>query len=201
MEKPAPVDHPVHPLIQNRWSPCAFSDRRLDDQTILSLMEAARWAPSSFNDQPWSFLVATREQEAEFAKIVSCLTPVNQAWAPAAGLLAVAVAHLVRERNGDPNHQAFHDIGLTVAFLTFQAASMGLVVHEMGGISRERVSQVFEIPPRFQPVTALAVGYPGDGGRLTGEAGERDSRERTRKPLSSFVFHASWGQSAPVVSG
>src|SRR5918992_2742873 len=106
MTKLHDVAHPVHDLIRRRWSPRAFSDRPVEREKLLSVLEAARWAPSSFNAQPWSFLVATKEDPAEFERMLSCLVPGNQSWAKAGPVLMISVANTHFEHNGKPNRHA-----------------------------------------------------------------------------------------------
>src|SRR5829696_1208912 len=125
--------HPVHDLVRRRWSPRAFSSRAVERETLLSVLEAARWAPSSFNAQPWSFLVATQEDPAGFERMLNCLVPQNQAWAKAAPVLMIAVAKTHFEHNGKPNRHALYDTGQAVAFLTLQATALDLYVHQMAG--------------------------------------------------------------------
>src|SRR5262245_29146922 len=124
----ATTDHPVHELIAARWSPYAFSDRPVARADLLSLFEAARWAASSYNEQPWSYLVATREDPEEFARALSCLVEGNQAWAKAAPVLALACTSLKFARDGRPNAAAIHDLGLASANLVLEATARGLAV-------------------------------------------------------------------------
>src|SRR6476661_8803882 len=120
------VDHPVMDVIRNRWSPAIYSPQSLEPDKLLSILEAARWAPSSFNAQPWSFLVARKEDAEEFAKMLSCLVPGNVAWAQFAPVLMISVARLEFEHNGKPNRHAWHDTGIATGFLMLQATSLGI---------------------------------------------------------------------------
>jgi nitroreductase len=200
MDKSTPVDHPVHELIRARWSPRAFADRPLSPETLCSLFEAARWAPSSFNEQPWSFIVARRDEADEFARLLACLVPTNQAWARHAPVLMISVATLGFARDGRPNRHALHDVGLAAAQLTLQAAALGLAVHQMAGIDRERVRATYGIPDGFEPVAGLAVGYPGEPASLPVQLGQRERAPRERKPLARFVFAGRWGQATGLIS-
>jgi nitroreductase len=134
ISKRAITDHPVHELISQRWSPYGFDSRPVPESVLRSLFEAARWAASSFNEQPWSYIVALREQEEEFARMLSCLTEKNQEWARHAPVLGLSVASLKFARNGNPNRHAFHDVGAATAHLVLEATARDLVVHQMAGI-------------------------------------------------------------------
>src|SRR5437868_11361252 len=162
MEKPAITSAPVHELIRQRWSPRAFADKPLAPETLKSLFEAARWAPSSNNEQPWAYLVATKSDDENFAKMVSVLVEFNAGWAQHAPVLALSVAHLKTEREGRPNRVALHDVGSATAQLTFEANARGLLVHQMAGFDAQKARQVFAIPEDWEPVAAIAIGYPGD---------------------------------------
>jgi nitroreductase len=193
-EKPAPVDYPILDLLQRRWSTRAFADQPLERSIIPTLFEAARWAPSSGNGQPWTFIFVTRDDTAAFEKLASVLVPGN-AWAKNAALLAVSVASLEREP-GKPNKHAWHDVGLASENLVLQAFSMGLAVHMMAGFDAQRTRELYEIPERCDPVAMIAVGYPGDPNALAEELRKKDLSTRQRKPIREFVFANKWGQPA-----
>src|SRR5207244_13476066 len=129
-------------------------------EKLQSLFEAARWAPSSFNEQPWSFIVATKQNLEKHATLLSCLLEKNQQWARLAPVLMVSVAKLKFEKTGKPNRHAFHDVGLAMGNMIVQATAMGLFIHQMAGFSPERVRQTYGVPEDFEPVAAIAVGYP-----------------------------------------
>src|SRR2546425_8759579 len=129
-EKIAVADHEILDLIARRWSPRAFAARPVEPQKLNSLFEAARWAPSCFNEQPWSFLAATIDNAPEHERLASCLVPAN-AWARKAPVLALSVAALDFAQTGKPNRHAYHDVGLAVENLVIQAMSMGIFVHQM----------------------------------------------------------------------
>ncbi len=195
MKKPAKTDYPIHELLRERWSPRAFDSKPVDAATLKSLFEAARWAPSSYNEQPWAFIVGTKDKPEEYAKVLECLIEFNQSWAKAAPVLVLSVAHGVFEKNGQPNRHAFHDVGLAMSDLTVQATVAGLQVHQMAGIVPDKAKQVFGIPDGWEAVAAAAIGYPGDPAALNEQLKERELGERTRKPISSFVFSGQWGNS------
>lgn len=199
METKAATDHPVHALIAGRWSPYAFADRPVSRADLHSLFEAARWAASSYNEQPWGYLVATREQPEEFARMLGCLVEANRAWAKAAPVLALGCTHLTFARNGQPNAAAQHDLGLASANLSLEATARGLVVHQMIGILADQARAVYRIPEGVQPLTALAIGYAGDAASLPEALQSRDAARRPRKPLTEFLFGSQWGTKAAIL--
>jgi nitroreductase len=193
------VSHPVHDLIRRRWSPRAFASRAVERETLLSVLEAARWAPSSFNAQPWSFLVATQEDPAGFERMLNCLVPQNQAWAKAAPVLMIAVAKTHFEHNGKPNRHALYDTGQAVAFLTLQATALNLYVHQMAGFNAETARELYAIPDSAEAVSAVALGYVGDPGSLDEKLRERELAPGKRKPVGELVFAGRWGTPAEWV--
>ena len=201
MEKPADTQYPIHELLKQRWSPRAFSDRTVAPDTLRSLFEAARWAPSSNNAQPWSFIVTTKEDQAAHGRLVSCLMEGNIPWAQRAPVLMVSVARMSFEDDGKPNRHAFHDVGQAVADLSIQATALGLFVHQMAGFHPEKVRELYGVPKEFEPVAAIALGYPGDPESLPEKFRSREAAPRARKPLAEFVFAGRWGQMSPVVAG
>lgn len=199
MHKRAPTDFPVHDLITERWSPRAFSDKAVASDVLQSLFEAARWAPSSSNEQPWAYIVATKDDAENFAKMVSVLVPSNASWAQHAPVLALAVVELSFAKSGTPNRNAQYDVGAASAWLTVEASSHGLFVHQMAGFDPDKARQVFEIPAGWEPLAALAIGYPGDAGSLPQPLRDREIAPRTRKPVSAFVMTGSWNKKAPFL--
>lgn len=200
MEKPAPADYPINDLLRRRWSPRAFADQMIEPGKLRSLFEAARWAPSSFNEQPWAFIVATSQNPQEHALLLSCLIEGNQRWAQQAPVLMVSVAKLNFEQTGKPNRHAFHDVGLAMGSLLVEATELGLVVHQMAGFFPEKVREIYGVPEGFEPLTAIAVGYPGEVGQLPERLRERELAPRSRKPIESFVFQGRWSEPSPLVS-
>jgi nitroreductase len=197
MQKPAQTDVPLHDVIRNRWSPRAFSDRRVSPDTLRSLFEAARWAPSSSNEQPWAYIVATSDDKENFAKMLSVLVEFNVNWAKHAPVLILSIAHNKTQRDAKPNRHAWHDVGSATAQLTFEANSRGLFVHQMAGFDADKARKVFQIPEDWEPVAAIAIGYPGDPASLPQILKERELAERTRKQLNEFVMNGEWGHTAP----
>jgi nitroreductase len=200
MEKPAQTQHPIHEVISRRWSPRAFAERMVEREKLLSLFEAARWAPSSYNEQPWSFVVATKDNRAEFDKLLGCLVEGNVAWAQHAPVLALSVAKLTFARNDKPNRHAFHDVGLAAENLVLQATALGLVVHQMAGFYVDKAREAFAIPEGYEPVAAMAIGYPGQSDQLPEPLRQRELESRVRKPMRDFVFSGKWGERAAWLS-
>jgi len=198
MTKLAETTYPIHDLLRQRWSPRAFADRLIEPEKLRSLLEAARWAPSSYNEQPWSFIVATRENPTEFNRLLTCLVEGNIRWAQHAPVLMISVAKMAFDRNKKPNRHAYHDVGLAVENLVIQGTALGLSVHQMAGFHVDKAREMYAIPEGYEPVAAMAIGYPGDPEGLPEDLRERELAPRTRKSLESFVFSGQWGQSAPL---
>ena len=193
-DKTAATDHPIHELLARRWSPHAFQQRLLTAEDLQSLFEAARWAPSSYNEQPWSYIVATRDDRPEFERLLSCLVEGNQAWARTAPVLVLGVVTHKFKRNNKENKAAVHDLGLAAGNLVMEATARGLFVHQMIGILPDRARELYQIPPDSEAWTALAIGYRDEStDRLPEELKEREAAPRQRKRLGQFVFTGKWG--------
>jgi nitroreductase len=199
LQKTAETSVPIHDLISRRWSPRAFDSRPVEPEKLRSLFEAARWAASSYNAQPWFFIVATKDDPESHNKILDCFVEFNQSWAKNAPVLALSVARLKFEHNGEPNRHAFHDVGQAAANLALQATHLGLQVHQMAGILPDKARQLFGIPEGYEAVAGFAIGYPGDHGALPDQLRQRELEPRWRKPLASFVFTGKWGEVSPIV--
>lgn len=176
-----------------------FDERRIEREKVQSLFEAARWAPSSNNEQPWRFLAATRDAEADFDRLLACLNEGNRKWAFRAPLLVLSVAGLNCEDDAKPNRHAFHDMGLAAENLVLQAVALGLVGHQMAGFDVEKARADCLIPSGYEPVAMIAVGYPGDPSVLPDRLRERELKPRHRKPIDEFVFSSRWGLISPLV--
>jgi nitroreductase len=188
--KKAPAVRGVLPIIHTRWSPRSFSDRQVSPADLALLFEAARWAASSYNEQPWRFLVGTRNSLTH-KKIYDSLGAFNQAWAGAAPVLILGAARTKFSHNDSPNRVALYDLGAAASYLTLQAAAMGLATHQMAGFDEAAARKAFEIPEVFVIGAVIALGYQGEPAALTNEkllAQETSPRER--KPLKDFVFSA-----------
>ncbi|MEN9204700.1 MAG: nitroreductase family protein [Thermostichales cyanobacterium SZTDM-1c_bins_54] len=199
MEKVAPAAHPIHPLIAQRWSPRSFSSTPVAPEVLAQVLEAARWAASCYNDQPWIFIVARREQPQLYQKALACLVPFNQAWAQSAPVLMIALAQKTFKHNGKPNDWHEYDLGQAVATLCLQATALGLQVHQMAGFEPETVIRTFHVPDHVVPKVMIALGYPGDPAHLPEDLRERELAPRSRYPLSSFVYGETWGSPAEFV--
>jgi nitroreductase len=197
--KLANTQHPVDELLKKRWSPIAFSNRPVESEKLNSILEAASWAASSYNEQPWSFIVATKENQAEFDRLLSCLAEGNQVWAQTASVLMLSVAQLHFHKNGKENRHAFHDVGAAATSMAIQATAMDLFIHQMAGFDVPKACEIYNIPEGYEPVAAIALGYRGDTHMLPEELQKRELAPRSRKPLNNFVFTGSWGQTSPFV--
>jgi nitroreductase len=199
MEKLASTQIPIHDLIRRRWSPRAFSEQPVEPDKLLSVLEAARWAPSSRNEQPWAYLVATRREPEDYEALAGVLVESNRAWAGNAPVLILTIAHTRLEKDGQPNRHGFYDAGQATANLIFQATSLGLATHQMGGFGVEAAKQRFRIPEGWEPVSVIALGYPGEAESLPDPLREREMAPRRRKPLEEFVFSGAWGHPASIL--
>ena len=193
MEKPAPTEVDIHPLLQQRHSPYAFDpDRAVAQEDLRALFEAARWTMSSYNAQPWRYIVGVKARDGEtWEKIHSVLLEGNQPWAANAPVLALGVVEHNFEYNGKPNKAAGHDLGAASAFLTLEATARGLVVHQMIGIDPDRAREVFGIEGSLEPLTALAIGYGGEPHHIPQAYAERDAGPRARKPVEEILIAGS----------
>jgi nitroreductase len=196
--RPAVVSTPIHEIISHRWSPRAFEARAVEPEKLRSLFEAARWSASSYNAQPWFFIVATKDDTENYKRVLDCFVEFNQGWAINAPVIALSVARLTFD-DGRPNRHAFHDVGQSVASLAVQASAVGLQVHQMAGIDPEKARQSFSIPEGYEAVAGIALGYPGHPSSLSAQLKDREVAPRSRKPLDSFVFSGRWGQASSLV--
>ena len=180
----------IHELLARRWSPRTFSSRPVEPAKLAQLFEAARWAPSSYNAQPWAFILTTREDAEGYNRLLSTLVDANRQWAQQAAVLILAVAKLDYDHIARPNRHALYDLGQAVANLTFEATALDLHLHQMGGFDPRSARELFAIPAGYEPVAVLALGYQ--------EGPLPDPAARTRKPLTDFVFSGSWGRPAAL---
>jgi nitroreductase len=171
----------------------------VEPEKIRSIFEAARWAPSSNNEQPWRFLVATRDQASDHGRLFACLSEGNRKWAHRAPVLILSVAELNFEADDKPNRHAFHDVGLALENLLLQATALGLAAHPMAGFDQDKARESCSIPSGFDPVAMIAVGYPGDESLLPDYLREREFKPRERNRASEFVFSPQWGQVSPLI--
>ncbi len=198
-EKSTPnrISESVLTAIYQRWSPRAFASRNVSDHDLASLFEAARWAPSSYNEQPWRFLVGQRGS-VTYQEVASSLIPFNQLWAPKAPVLVLGVTKSRFSHDNSANGYALYDLGAATALLVLQAAAQGLVAHQMGAFDHDKLRRALAIPDEFLLGTVTALGYAGDPSTLANERLLAQERApRMRKPLDSIVF-TGWNQPASL---
>ncbi len=200
MEKIASADHPIHPLIAQRWSPRAFSNTPVPRDVLAQVLEAARWAASCYNDQPWMFVVARQDQPDFYQKVLECLVPFNQSWAKSAPVLMIGLAQKTFKHNGKPNDWHEYDLGQAVANLCVQATALGLQVHQMAGFDPAAVVSTLAVPETVTPKVMIALGYPGDPAQLPEDLREKELAARSRYPLTSFVYGPTWGSPADFLT-
>lgn len=196
MEKIAPVETPIHPLLARRWSARAIDPGRpVEPEKIRAVLEAARWAPSCFNEQPWRYLVFDDRNPEALEQARSCLAEGN-AWARNAPVLMLSVASESFAHNGKPNRHGQHDVGLASENLVLQATELGLVTHQMAGFDANKARELFAIPQGFTPMAMIALGHPGRIEDLPEQLQEREKAPRTRRPLTESAFAGTWGKPA-----
>lgn len=199
--KQAQTEYPVHELIAERWSPRSFADQSVPVEDIQSLFEAARWSASSYNEQPWRYVVGVKGDTGSYEKIFSCLNEFNQSWAGTAPILALSFARTHFSSQGEkPNAHAWHDVGAASAQLTLQAKSLGLYVHQMAGIEYEKIADVYNLPENIVPVAALAIGYADEPEKLPNDLQAGETAPRERKNLGDIVFGEEFGSSHSLFS-
>ncbi len=194
LAKQSLLDHPIHVLLAARWSPYGFADRPVQEADLCSLFEAARWSASSYNEQPWTYFVATRENPEEYERLLSCLVPANQDWAKAAPVLVLGVVSHQFSKTKKDNRAAVHDLGLASANLVVEATARSLSVHQMIGILPDKARELYQLPPQAEAWTAMAIGYRAEADEIPAGLRERDLAPRQRKPIKQFVFTGSWGK-------
>jgi nitroreductase len=197
LRKPAEAAHPIHELIRERWSPRAFSDRPVERATLHSLFEAARWAASGGNKQPWRFILATKENAQAHERLAAALHEKNHLWAQHAPVLILVVAEIYPYPGKE--YAGFYDVGMAVGNLVTQAVDLGLVTHQMGGFDADKARTTLGIPEGYAPLAMIALGYPGSYTTLPDDLQERELAPRSRKPLEDFVFDGYWNEPAGEV--
>jgi nitroreductase len=183
-------------IIQDRWSPYAFSSAPVEDFKLKAMFEAAGYAPSSNNEQPWVFVYATRSDGDTFNDYLDFLVDSNRIWAKDAYAIIISFARMNFNHSGKPNRYAFHDTGMAVSNLLLQAMALDIYVHQMGGFSVDKVKKHFNLSGEIDPVAVMAVGYLGDGNNLSPELLKRDEVRRPRKPLTEFAFRKNFSSPA-----
>jgi nitroreductase len=196
MQKPAITQVPIDSTIANRWSGRAYDAvKPVSHAQVLAMLEAARWAPSCFGDEPWRFIVWNKSTDATgWQQAFDCLMPGNQSWAKDAQVLVLVCADTLFGHNQQPNRFAQYDTGAAAENLCLQATALGLMTHQMGGYNADLAREKFHVPPQYMPMAMITVGYPADIAGLTGDVLTRETSERKRKPISSLFFTGQWGQ-------
>jgi nitroreductase len=175
--------------ISQRYSPRAFSDKQVEKEKIEAMFEAARWAPSAFNGQPWRFIYATRENKKLWDALFDALVDFNKSWVQTAPLLILTAARKTFEHNGKPYKHNWHDVGLAVGNMMNQVTAMGLYMHQMSGFDPKKAAQNINLPDAYEPVTMIAIGYKGDPGLLPDDLQEMENRKRDRKNMNKITFN------------
>jgi nitroreductase len=199
MEKPAITNMTLNPLLKKRWSPRSFIDKPVDNQTLQRLFEAARWAPSSSNEQPWRFIVGKKGTKT-WDKIWETLVDFNQKWAKLAPVLVLSVGKKTSSKSNKPNTVYKYDVGQSVAYITFQAMHEGLYVHQMGGFDASSAAKFFTIPNDYEVITAFAIGYKGAPELLEDNFRDMEKTARTRIALDEMVFTSQFGETSNILT-
>lgn len=196
MKKSAVTQTPIHDLLAARWSGRAYdASRSVSREQVISLLEAARWAPSCYGDQPWRFVVWDREQNmTAWQAAFDCLAPGNQGWVRDASVLLLVTADTLFNHNGQPNRWAQYDTGAAAENLCLQAEAIGLMAHQMGGFDPDRIRAVAGVPGQYTPMAMLSVGYPADPATFSDEVSERENTPRKRRPLGELFFDGGWAK-------
>ena len=185
----------VEELLRVRWSPRSFNAQPVPSDVLATILDAGRWAASSYNEQPWRFVIAPREDAAAFQLLLSTFAPFNQEWAKNAGVLILMAARSNFSHNESPNYYTLHDAGAALAYMMLQATACGLAAHAMAGFDQAKAREAAGIPREFQIGAVVAIGYPDSPDKLTNEQlRQRELAPRERKPLSQLAFKGHWGQ-------
>jgi len=193
MNKETLNNFPVADHIKSRWSPRSFISKPVEEEKISSITEAARWAPSAFNEQPWRFIVG-RKGTNTYEMILSSLVEWNQKWAGAAPLLILNIGKKTFTHNDKPNVTFKYDLGQAVAFMAIEIVNQGLVSHQMSGFDPEKAAELLEIPDDYQAVSITAIGYQGKADELPADFREIEMKPRERNNIKDIVFNNKFGE-------
>ncbi len=182
-------DKLIFKIIEKRYSPVIFSEKDINDEVLFKLFEAARWAPSSYNDQPWNFIYGRKGKDPVYEPLFETLMEANKKWAQNAPVLALSIANKISPTTRKENPYAFHDVGMAMGNLLLQAASLDVYVHQMGGYSKKKAKEFLNIPKTHEPVAMMAIGYKGEPGQFPKDLQEKENKPRTRKEMKDFVFN------------
>jgi nitroreductase len=188
----------VHELIRNRWSPRGFSEKPVSTEDLATILDAGHWAASSYNEQPWRFIVATKQDPDAYKKMLDILVPFNQSWAQSAPVLMLIAAKKTFSHNNSPNAYALHDAGAALATMALQATALGLHIHGMAGFDHDRARTELGIPADFDIAAFSALGYLGSPDNLPEGLKQQELAPRTRKPLADVVFTTTWQTPFPL---
>ncbi|WP_338790173.1 nitroreductase family protein [Bernardetia sp. MNP-M8] len=188
------MSNSILPIIEERWSPRAFSSKSISKEDLNLLFKAAGKAASCFNEQPWRFVYAGKEDTENFDRLVSCLTEFNQVWAKNAAVLVATLAKKNFEQTGEPNKHSWHDVGLAMGNMSLQAMSMDIYLHHMAGYESEKAIEKLDIPTDFEPVSFVAIGHLGDKEQLPNDLKEKESPKSPRKDLDEITFVGKMGK-------
>ncbi len=198
MDKTAKTNHPLHPLLEKRWSPRAFSNKKVEKVKLQRLFEAARWSPSANNEQPWCFIVGEAGDDT-FDKIFETLVEFNQLWVKTAPLVVLAIGKIDSNKSGQENLWYKYDVGQSVAHLTFQATHEGLWAHQIGGFDMEKTRKLFDIPEGYEAISAIAIGYIGDYKVLHPNLQKPELADRERKNMDTFIFSNKFDEKSLLI--
>ncbi len=195
MEKPADNQFPILGTFRQRWSPRAFSEKAIEKEKLQSMLEAARWAPSARNEQPWRFIVGVKG-DGTWEKIYKILVEWNRQWAGRAPVLVINIGKKFYDFKHLENDTYQYDTGQAVAMMVTEAVNQELIGHQMGGFSASKARELFEIPDDYQPISISAFGYYGDPDQLPEDMRKSEFEERKRRPLNDTVFSSKFGESS-----
>lgn len=199
VNKEAKTQVEINALIAKRWSTRFYAPQPVEQEKLIAVLEAARWAASGGNGQPWRFIVATKEEPEAYEQLLACINEHNQEWAKTAPVLILVVAQVIRD-TGAPSRSALYDAGLAVGTLSVQATDLGLSLRQMGGFSVDAAREAYNIPANFEPFVVLALGYGAQVDDIPAEHHERELAPRQRRALSETVFTHTWGESAAWIA-
>ncbi len=186
------IEYPINELMKKRWSPRSFSNQELNEEMVMSLFEAAKWSASAFNEQPWRFIYALKQDGAEYDKLFLGLNEKNRTWANSAPMVGFAIAKSTFDRNNKINHHAWYDTGMAMSQLTLQAMDMNLYVHQMAGIDKNYLIETFGIHEPYDIICGFVIGYLGSSDALEGPMAEMENSAPSRKPLDEIIHHKNW---------
>jgi len=197
IQKSALSEYPINSLINNRWSPRAFDNKNVEDSILFSLFEAARWAASCNNSQPWRFIIAKSENKEEHTKALLCFNERNQRWVKNAPVIGFVCAYKLMPNN-NPNRTHFYDTGMAMAQFSLQALEHNLYIHQAGGILVDKVISDYSVPEDVDVICGFGLGYQGEAEILPEELAERELDKRVRNTISEFTFSNSFGESSSI---